>query len=97
MKKSLALVLSAVTAGALGFSLSATAETVAVPVGKQGNANVDTPARGLFKPQVEQRYGAPNKKISSVGEPPISRWEYSNFTVYFDTDYVIHSVRHPSK
>jgi hypothetical protein len=31
-------------------------------------------------------------KNSSVGEPPISSWEYEPFVVYFEYDRVIHSV-----
>jgi hypothetical protein len=27
-----------------------------------------------------------------VGKPPISRWEYPGFIVYFESDHVIHSV-----
>jgi hypothetical protein len=27
-----------------------------------------------------------------VGDPPISRWVYDHFTVYFEYDKVLHSV-----
>jgi len=27
-----------------------------------------------------------------VGKPPISRWEYPGFVVYFEHEHVIHSV-----
>ncbi len=99
MKKTLALVISTLAVGALSASMPALAESVAMPVpaGQQGNLNVETPRRGLYKQNVEQQFGAPNQKIAAVGEPPISRWVYTDFTVYFDTDYVVHSVRHPSK
>jgi hypothetical protein len=29
-----------------------------------------------------------------VGDPPITRWVYDRFTVYFENDRVIHSVVH---
>ena len=31
-------------------------------------------------------------KVPAVGKPPISRWEYPGFVVYFEHDHVIHSV-----
>ena len=51
------------------------------------------PGRGMLKDQVEQRFGDPSEKIPPVGEPPISRWVYPGYTVYFEYDHVIHSVR----
>ena len=50
------------------------------------------PARGLSKAQVEQRFGAPSQMVAAVGDPPISRWEYPGFVVYFEYDHVIHAV-----
>jgi len=52
------------------------------------------PGRGMTMEQVEARFGAPNEKIPPVGEPPISRWVYSNYTVYFERDIVLHAVTH---
>jgi hypothetical protein len=42
--------------------------------------------------QVSSKFGAPTTKIPAVGSPPISRWEYPGFVVYFEADHVIHSV-----
>ncbi len=53
---------------------------------------VATPRRGTSKAQVEQRYGAPSEKVAAVGEPPISRWVYPSFTVYFEYQHVVHAV-----
>jgi hypothetical protein len=50
------------------------------------------PTRGMTQARVEQRYGAPNAKRAAVGDPPISRWEYDDFIVYFEYDKVIHAV-----
>jgi len=50
------------------------------------------PARGMSMSAVEQAYGTPANRRAAVGEPPISRWEYAGFTVYFEHQYVIHSV-----
>jgi hypothetical protein len=42
--------------------------------------------------EVESSYGQPEKKVAAIGNPPISRWIYRDFTVYFEDRYVIHSV-----
>jgi hypothetical protein len=52
----------------------------------------ERPARGISKAQVEQRYGQPSRMVAAIGEPPISRWEYPGFVVYFEFDHVIHAV-----
>ncbi|AVP98742.1 hypothetical protein C7S18_16785 [Ahniella affigens] len=54
------------------------------------------PAKGMLKSQVEQQYGAPVSKSDPVGQPPISKWDYGSFTVYFENDHVITSVLNKS-
>jgi hypothetical protein len=54
----------------------------------------DLPANGLTKDQVEQRYGAPGERRAPVGDPPISRWLYEDYSVYFENELVIESVLH---
>ncbi|MEW7978495.1 MAG: hypothetical protein G8D28_06820 [gamma proteobacterium symbiont of Phacoides pectinatus] len=44
--------------------------------------------------QVRGRFGEPDQQLPWVGEPPISRWVYPDFTVYFEKEYVINSVVH---
>lgn len=51
-----------------------------------------TPTRGMNKSQVRQRFGAPKSKTPAVGEPPISRWVYDDYTVVFEHEYVLHAV-----
>ena len=51
------------------------------------------PSRGMTQASVESRYGAPAAVKAPVGDPPITRWEYSEFIVYFEYDKVIHAVR----
>lgn len=53
---------------------------------------MDMPVRGMHARDVESGYGAPLEKIPPVGEPPISRWVYPDYTVYFEHQYVIHTV-----
>lgn len=54
----------------------------------------DLPRNGLTTAQVESRFGAPAQKHAPVGDPPISRWVYDDFNVYFEYDLVIESVLH---
>jgi len=42
--------------------------------------------------QVERRFGEPRQRVGAVGDPPISRWVYPQFVVYFEGSYVIHAV-----
>ncbi len=51
------------------------------------------PARGMSMDTVEAKWGQPTVKRSAIGEPPISRWEYSAFVVYFEYRNVIHAVQ----
>jgi hypothetical protein len=53
---------------------------------------VPTPTRGMTMDQVAGKFGAPATKVPAVGQPPISRWEYPGFVVYFEHEHVIHSV-----
>lgn len=81
-------------------NLTANAETIRVPVGSQDGALAVTakPIKGMNKNQVAIKYGEPLEKRPARGEPPISSWVYENFTVFFESDYVIHSVlRHTPK
>jgi|SRR5271170_911880 len=82
------MLLAAVLASGL-----AGAETVAVDNGiAVKETDVATPARGMTMNQVATKFGAPVSKVPAVGKPPISRWEYPGFIVYFEADHVIHSV-----
>jgi hypothetical protein len=55
------------------------------------------PKPGLSMTAVESTYGAPSQRHAAVGgtvaqHPPITRWDYPSFSVYFENDRVIHSV-----
>ena len=50
------------------------------------------PTRGMTQTGVEASFGAPQSMVAAVGDPPISRWEYANFVVFFEHDRVIHAV-----
>jgi len=50
------------------------------------------PTKGQSMSQVKVNFGEPVKVYIAVGEPPITRWKYSKFSVYFERNHVIHSV-----
>jgi len=53
------------------------------------------PTNGTTKAQTETKFGAPSKKLPAVGDPPITRWEYQDFNVYFEYDLVLFTVLNP--
>ena len=88
-----AAVLATGLSGILGFAEPGRAETIAVENGiAVKESDVPTPARGMTMDQVATKFGAPVSKTPAVGKPPISRWEYPGFVVYFEHEHVIHSV-----
>lgn len=96
MNKLIAIISSASLIAAASLLPSAVkADEVKVPVSQQGG-NVQTPKKGISKAEVEKRFGTPSTVNGPVGEPPITKWVYNNFTVYFEYDHVIHSVVHNS-
>jgi len=58
-------------------------------------AGVQIPQRAVTMDQVKMQFGEPMDAKPAIGEPPITRWEYANFTVYFEYNRVIESVIHP--
>jgi hypothetical protein len=79
-------------AAALASGLAG-AETIAIDSGiAVKESDVVTPARGMSMDEVATKFGAPVAKVPAVGKPPISRWEYPGFVVYFEANHVIHSV-----
>jgi hypothetical protein len=50
------------------------------------------PARGSTMTTVERKFGAPVTRHPTVGVPPITRWDYAGFSVFFEHDRVIHAV-----
>jgi hypothetical protein len=56
------------------------------------SASTDRPARGMSMEKVEASFGSPARRVPAVGQPPITRWEYPGFVVYFEHNLVIHTV-----
>jgi hypothetical protein len=76
---------------ALLAATPALAETLNTDTGNPAEA-ADHPGRGSTMATVESRYGAPTNRHAAVGNPPITRWDYPQFSVYFENDRVLHSV-----
>jgi hypothetical protein len=87
----------AVAAAALvGFAAPAAADTLLIDrVAREGA--VTEPTRGMDMDAVLARYGEPATRFDPVGgnkpqHPPITKWAYPQFTVYFEHDKVIDVV-----
>jgi hypothetical protein len=77
---------------ALGLSAgTAFGDTLLVDSVESGS-DVARPGRGMTMDGVLARFGEPSVRSGPVGEPPISTWDYGDFVVYFENQYVIHSV-----
>ena len=77
---------------------AAVAETLVVNDAVQvRESQLERPKRGLTMNEVEKHFGAPATRHPTVGgaspqQPPITRWDYNGFSVFFERDRVVHSV-----
>ncbi|RLA45704.1 MAG: hypothetical protein DRR06_06735 [Gammaproteobacteria bacterium] len=78
---------------AVGISM-VQAEVIKLPIGAQAaqKQHLERPENGMTRGQVAARFGEPQSVVSSVGDPPISTWEYADYVVFFENDRVLHSV-----
>lgn len=76
----------------LSMSQTVSADEIALPAGATGSAAITTPQRGISMAKVEAKFGAPAERHVAIGQPPITRWDYPTFSVFFEHDHVIHSV-----
>jgi len=60
----------------------------------QSAPQIQTPRDGLTMSQIRQQFGSPKTELPAVGDPPISRWEYDGYSVFFENDLALHSVIH---
>ena len=84
-------------AAALALAGTAFADELKVPAPASG---ADKPTSGMSMDKVEAKFGAPSRRVAPVGgastaQPPITRWEYPGFTVYFENSLVVHTVVTP--
>jgi hypothetical protein len=84
---------AALATGLAGLASIGHADIVALDDGiAVKESGVAAPSRGMTMNQVASKFGEPVTKVPAVGKPPISRWEYPGFVVYFEHEHVIHSV-----
>jgi hypothetical protein len=75
---------------------SAPTANAALPV--QSNNGPTMPTRGMSMDNVEHIFGVPQEKLPAVPDPgsklhpPITRWVYPNYVVYFEYNLVINTV-----
>jgi hypothetical protein len=81
--------ISAITSTVLLGSI-ANADELKMTPAPAGGAN--QPARGMSMERVESAFGAPSNRVAAIGNPPITRWEYPGFVVFFEHNIVLHSV-----
>lgn len=51
------------------------------------------PTAGMSMATVTQKFGTPKTKHAAIGKPPITQWDYEQFSVYFEYSHVVHSIQ----
>ena len=77
----------------LFLALSTHAENIIIPIEQQGASNLPMPGNGTSKRAVLEQFGLPDVEHPPVGTPRMTRWDYRDFSVYFENDLVITSMR----
>lgn len=83
-------------AGAWRYTGDTQAVSVAPPAASAdlpGNNIADLPGNNMLMTTVTRTFGEPDNQAPAVGKPPITRWYYPLYTVYFELDRVITSVQ----
>lgn len=94
MKLTTTLVCAAIGYGLTFLAPPVSADTLLID---RAQAEYGHPARGMTMDQVLARYGEPETRFPPVGgdkpqHPPITRWVYTPFSVYFEHDHVVDAV-----
>lgn len=89
-----ALTIAALVTGPIVTSNNASAEVIQIPLASQAGElkSMARPQRGMTKASVSTEFGKPLVIGPAVGDPPITRWEYQDYYVFFEHEHVIHSV-----
>jgi len=80
-----------------GLSPALRAEVIEMPSESASSAPIAKPSKGVSMASVLREYGAPSQKHRPVGggsahQPPITRWDYPGFSVFFENDHVVDAV-----
>ena len=78
----------------LGLAMGASAQNMDMSAADRSSTfdSAGKPTRGMTQDAVEASFGTPSDTREPVGDPPITRWDYANFVVFFEYDRVIHAV-----
>jgi len=82
----------AFTAGLAQFGLLS-ADVLLIEEVRQAE-RMNLPDNGLSMDEVSARFGEPSNKNAAVGDPPITRWDYDRFSVYYEYELVLFTVLH---
>ena len=87
----LALIFTILAGLLLPFSLSA--DVLLIEEVRQSD-RMEVPDNGMTTADVRARFGNPVREHSPIGDPPITRWEYEKWSVYFEFKVVLFTVLH---
>ncbi|MGI9264727.1 MAG: hypothetical protein ACR2QU_07350, partial [Gammaproteobacteria bacterium] len=87
MNKNLAAILTICAMFASGHAYSD--DLLIDKIDQSANEQDARPPRGATMASVENKFGKPAMRNNAVGDPPITRWEYGDFLVFFEYDRVI--------
>lgn len=85
------LFLAALAVAWLAFPALVPADVLLIDEVRQAD-NMDVPTNGMTTADVRARFGQPGKTHQPVGDPPITRWDYGQWSVYFEYDRVLFTV-----
>ena len=92
MTRMLLVLLLAILTCFSAFS-TASADVLLIEEVRQAD-RMELPENGTPAEQVRARFGDPVETHSAVGNPPIIRWDYDRWSVYFEYDLVLFTVLH---
>jgi hypothetical protein len=80
-----------------GTVVEASSQSLNMPLANKPKSNVKRPVKASSKKKVLANFGEPVNRHKPKGKPPIERWDYQEFSVYFESNFVIHSVVRSNK
>jgi hypothetical protein len=76
----------------LGAALSISHVNAQESAGSTASAPAQLPKPGSTMQAVKEKFGSPSQEAPAVGIPPITRWDYPGYAVFFEHDRVLHTV-----
>jgi hypothetical protein len=92
--KASAVILAGLLVGATGAQADVLLLDAIESAPPNSAAGVMRPRNGESMTSVRAGYGEPSSIKEAIGDPPITRWLYPDYTVYFEYDRVIEVVVH---